>query len=467
MLQLDRDYEPPAGRRAPRDRRSRSSARTSSRREPRRACRPSRPRSRQACNPRPCERVRTPRERSSHDDQTASAGSRPRGGRLLGDPASASAAHSRRRLLFCSDISYPPEEFVPERQEPRLRHRHRHRGREADGHDQAKFQNTGFDGIVAALLSNKCDAIISGMNDTPARAQEHLVRRLPQRRPVAHREEGQSAAHQRRRSTSAARRRRSPGRDDEPADAADVRQAVQGEGQERGSRSSRTRKIRSASWRLQTGHIDVYESDSPPAVWYTTKNTAIQIVGKPITPQPVGIGIMPKDTALKAQIQKAINAMYKNGTMLKILKKWNMAAFALKEVTLAHGEDGDAHAGRSGRLAPAEAADLRSEPCVRSGADPHRVHRRRRPVRSACSSGSRRRCSQMSRWRVFRLLSYIYVLLVRGTPLIVQIFFMYYGANLLLGFTLFPRSGELRALLARRRRRRRHRRALRSTRART
>ena len=47
---------------------------------------------------------------------------------------------------------------------------------------------------------------------------------------------------------------------------------------------------------------------------------------------------------------------------------------------------------------------------------------------------------QMARWRVLRFLSYMYVLLVRGTPLLVQIFFMYYGANLLLGFTLFPRT---------------------------
>jgi polar amino acid transport system permease protein len=47
---------------------------------------------------------------------------------------------------------------------------------------------------------------------------------------------------------------------------------------------------------------------------------------------------------------------------------------------------------------------------------------------------------QMSRLRVMRFLSYLYVLLVRGTPLLVQIFFMYYGANLLLGFTLFPRT---------------------------
>src|SRR5439155_6384134 len=37
---------------------------------------------------------------------------------------------------------------------------------------KAEFANTGFDGIIAALLSNKCDAIISGMNDTPERAKQ-------------------------------------------------------------------------------------------------------------------------------------------------------------------------------------------------------------------------------------------------------------------------------------------------------
>ncbi|HVP75945.1 MAG TPA: amino acid ABC transporter permease [Gaiellaceae bacterium] len=42
-----------------------------------------------------------------------------------------------------------------------------------------------------------------------------------------------------------------------------------------------------------------------------------------------------------------------------------------------------------------------------------------------------------------RLLSGIYVLIFRGTPLLVQIFFIYYGANLLLGFTLIPNSLNL------------------------
>jgi polar amino acid transport system permease protein len=39
-----------------------------------------------------------------------------------------------------------------------------------------------------------------------------------------------------------------------------------------------------------------------------------------------------------------------------------------------------------------------------------------------------------------RALSGLYVWIVRGTPLIVQIFFIYFGANIFLGFDLFPRT---------------------------
>jgi polar amino acid transport system permease protein len=41
-----------------------------------------------------------------------------------------------------------------------------------------------------------------------------------------------------------------------------------------------------------------------------------------------------------------------------------------------------------------------------------------------------------------RLLSGVYVLVFRGTPVIVQIFFVYFGANLLFGFNLIPRTAN-------------------------
>jgi polar amino acid transport system permease protein len=53
----------------------------------------------------------------------------------------------------------------------------------------------------------------------------------------------------------------------------------------------------------------------------------------------------------------------------------------------------------------------------------------------------------LSRLRAVRALSAAYVLIIRGTPLIVQIFFIYFGANLLFGFTLFPRQVAIAGLV--------------------
>jgi polar amino acid transport system permease protein len=50
---------------------------------------------------------------------------------------------------------------------------------------------------------------------------------------------------------------------------------------------------------------------------------------------------------------------------------------------------------------------------------------------------------RMSRFVPLRLLSGLYVWFFRGTPVLVQIFFIYYGANILLGFTLIPNTLHL------------------------
>jgi polar amino acid transport system permease protein len=52
----------------------------------------------------------------------------------------------------------------------------------------------------------------------------------------------------------------------------------------------------------------------------------------------------------------------------------------------------------------------------------------------------------MSRRVVLRVLSGAYVLVFRGTPVIVQIFFIYFGANLFLGVDLFPNEVDLAGL---------------------
>jgi polar amino acid transport system permease protein len=47
---------------------------------------------------------------------------------------------------------------------------------------------------------------------------------------------------------------------------------------------------------------------------------------------------------------------------------------------------------------------------------------------------------RMSKLMPIRMLSGIYIWIFRGTPLLVQIFFIYYGSNELLGFTMIPNS---------------------------
>src|SRR5919204_696333 len=55
---------------------------------------------------------------------------------------------------------------------------------------------------------------------------------------------------------------------------------------------------------------------------------------------------------------------------------------------------------------------------------------------------------RMSKLWPLKLLSGAYVLVFRGTPVIVQIFFVYFGTNLLFGFTLIPNALHLWVITA-------------------
>ena len=52
----------------------------------------------------------------------------------------------------------------------------------------------------------------------------------------------------------------------------------------------------------------------------------------------------------------------------------------------------------------------------------------------------------LSKGRVLRFLSATYVWFIRGTPLIVQIFFIYYGTNIIFGTNVIPRTISLPAV---------------------
>lgn len=50
---------------------------------------------------------------------------------------------------------------------------------------------------------------------------------------------------------------------------------------------------------------------------------------------------------------------------------------------------------------------------------------------------------QRSRFKVLHAIAGTYIYIIRGTPVIVLVFFIYYGANMLLGIDIFPESLNL------------------------
>jgi polar amino acid transport system substrate-binding protein len=237
--------------------------------------------------------------------------------------ASAGAATAASKLVFCSDITYPPEEFYV--------------GSKPAGSDidigtaiakrlgkTAQFDNTGFDGIIAALLAKKCDLVISGMNDTPARRKQVGF--------VDYLKVGQSIMV----------KAGNPSHISSLGSLAGKSVSVEVGTTNKDFLDAASKKLKTkikvvafpkdtdAASALKAGRVDAYFGDSPVVAYYIQKDKSFAFAGAPINPIPVGIAVR-KGDALQASVQKAVNAMYADGTMKRILAKWKLSGSALKK----------------------------------------------------------------------------------------------------------------------------------------
>ena len=230
------------------------------------------------------------------------------------------------KIVYCSDITYPPEEF--------------YQGSKPIGSDieigtdiarrmgaKAVFKNTTFDSIIASLLAKKCDAIISGMNDTAERRKavdfvDYIL-------------VGQSFMV----------RKGNPGHISTVSSLAGKRVSVESGTTNRDFLAAESKKLvkrgkkaitivtfpkdTDAVAALSAGRVDAYFGDSPVVAYYIARYPAFAFGGTPVNPIPVGIAIR-KGDPLKDAVQKAVTVMYADGTMKQILSRWKMADFALK-----------------------------------------------------------------------------------------------------------------------------------------
>jgi polar amino acid transport system substrate-binding protein len=235
------------------------------------------------------------------------------------------AISSAGKLVFCSDITYPPEESykagttTPE-------------GSDIDiGNDiarrmgvKAQFDNTGFDGIIAALLAKKCDAIISGMNDTPERRKQVAF--------VDYLKVGQSfmvKSGNPEHITSIASLAGKAASVETGTTNKDYLDAQSKQLKSQGKKGIKVvsfPKDTDAANALKTGKVDAYFGDAPVAAYYIEKDpSSFAVGGTPVNPIPIGIAILKSDTELQTAVKQAVDAMYADGGMQQILVRWKLA----------------------------------------------------------------------------------------------------------------------------------------------
>jgi polar amino acid transport system substrate-binding protein len=252
------------------------------------------------------------------------------GGLLAGAVVRASVAPAAAQgepLVICSDIAFPPMESMQNGQPV---------GADIDiGTEigkrlnrEAQFVNVGFDGIIAALLANKCDIIMSGMNDTPERAKQvdfvdylnvgqSLV--VPKGNPLGITSLETICGHDAGAQVGTTN-----------IDALNAANEACKAAGKLEINVSGYKTDSDAMLALKADRIDVYETDSSVAAYYISQDPgAFEFGGKAINPIPVGIAVRKDNTELRDQVQAAVDAMYADGTMMKILETWKLQDFVL------------------------------------------------------------------------------------------------------------------------------------------
>ena len=176
---------------------------------------------------------------------------------------------------------------------------------------------------------------------------------------------------------------------------------------------------------LELKRIDAVLMDVPAEVFYVSKSAKLKRAGEPFFRGTYNIGLRKGDDALKAEVDNAIDQIIRDGTLEKILRKWNLWNDAQAEL------QNPIRAGQSGNDV---AYDLTSTSFNWREA----LWRLTRAafVTVLVAFGSMFLAvvlglplamgqSKGPRWIVW--LSTVYIEFFRGTPVLVQLLFLYFG----------------------------------------
>jgi len=224
------------------------------------------------------------------------------------------------KIVFCSDLGYPPMESLS--------------GSRPVGADidigagigrlmgvRAEFKNVGFDGLIAALLAKKCDAIISGMTDTSERRAQvdftdylDVGMSLMVRKGNPHNITGLASL---------------SGRTVAVQVGTTERDALIAENRLLSKQHRKPVAIKLFQKDADAAAaLDAYFSDDPPVGYYVKLSGGrVEVAADKIQAAPFGIATR-KNDVLGVAVGKSVSALYATGTMKSILARWGLSAFA-------------------------------------------------------------------------------------------------------------------------------------------
>ena len=256
------------------------------------------------------------------------------GGTLAGEASAATPMAPKRiaeagAIVYCSDMTSPPIEFLDENTKPV--------GSDIDiGNEIAKrfgvkaeWKNIPFKGLVPALLAQQCDAVISQLFDKPERRQAlNLIDYMNSSEAFL---------------VPAGNPKKVHGLEDLSGhkvaveNGTTIQELIEDQNKKFAASAKKPADIvvfpkdTDALQALQIGQVDVYGTTLESAAYYMDKSPkTFEVAGPPFHQILTAIGLRKNDGGMADGVQKAVDAMKQDGTLLAILKKWHIEEDMMK-----------------------------------------------------------------------------------------------------------------------------------------
>jgi len=184
---------------------------------------------------------------------------------------------------------------------------------------------------------------------------------------------------------------------------------------------------------LELGRVDAVLMDIPAEMFYARDNPRLKPAGEPFAPGEYIIGMRKGDEALKAEVDAGIDKMIRDGSLERILRKWRLwdDEQAKFQASIKNEETG----GAEGEKGPAEPAYEITGSAFNWGEALLRLTRAAvvtvllslGAMLIAVTLGLALALGQSRGPAAVRWLSTVYVEFFRGTPVLVQLLFLYFG----------------------------------------